>query len=248
MLRGRRSRDVGSLYDSSAPVDVRYRTREMGWCVAVAPDAPFGPDLRRGAGGGVGSKGSMGSSGSKRLLRLLGRPARACGSRRISRGGRPRRSGSRGNLPRRGGSGASNSRVRVGRRRRARSPAGSAASSSGGRIGRVRDAAGRLAVLLLSDEADLAERSTACSRCFLGLAALSTVPSSAESRFNIDASLAANPSRPPPLVGSASAASVASATAVARERVAIPRYHRIRPISSTPAEVKTISGKRSIKG
>ena len=70
----------------------------------------------------------MGSYGSKRLA---GRSLRGCGSRRRSRGGRPRRSGSRGNLLRRGGSGASNSRV--GRRRRARSRAGSTPSSSGGR-------------------------------------------------------------------------------------------------------------------
>lgn len=205
-----------------------------------------GPAARRGRRGGFeGLHGLVGVEAAAAAARAT------CASVRVAAdfpGGRPRRSGSRGNLPRRGGSGASNSRVRVGRRRRARSPAGSAASSSGGRIGRVRDAAGRLAVLLLWEEADLAERSTACSRRVLGLAALSTIPSSAESRLNIDASLAANPSRPPPLVGSASAASVASATAVARERVAVPRYHRIRPISSTPPEVKTISGKRSIKG
>ncbi len=59
-----------------------------------------------------------------------GRPLRPCGSRRISRAGRPRRSGSRGTLPRRGGSAPSNSRVRVGLlRRRVGSTVGSAASS-----------------------------------------------------------------------------------------------------------------------
>ena len=35
---------------SSALVEPRYRTCEIGWCVAVVPDAPFGAGLRRGSG------------------------------------------------------------------------------------------------------------------------------------------------------------------------------------------------------
>ena len=49
---------------------------------------------------------------------------------------------------------------------------------------RERDAAGRPVLLLSVGLADLAERSTACTRRELGLAALSTISSSAESRPN----------------------------------------------------------------
>jgi hypothetical protein len=114
---------------------------------------------------------------------------------------------------------------------------------------REREAAGRLPVLLLSvDLADLVERSTACTRRELRLAALSTVSSSVDSRPKSDVSLAANPSRPPALAVSAPAVSVAKVDAVACERVAIPRYHLIRPTSSTPAAVNSIIGNRSISG
>jgi len=60
--------------------------------------------------------------------------------------------------------------------------------------------------------------------------------------LNIAVSLVTHPSRPPSLA--ASGASVASAAAVWN----LPRYHRIRPSTRTPAEVNSINGKRSING
>ena len=233
---------AGSMAAAKSAGKVRMEGKDYVMADGDAVEFRFGAGLRRGGGPGAASKGSMGSYGSKRLA---GRSLRACGSRRTSRGGRPRRSGSRGNLLRRGGSGASNSRV--GRRRRARSRAGSTPSSSGGRPSsggrsrRVRVDAGRLPVRRASDVVDRADRSTAWVRCDRDLAVLSTV-SSAGSRLNIAVSLATNPSRPSSLA--ASAASVASAAAVWN----LPRYHRIRPSTRTPTEVNSINGKRSING
>jgi hypothetical protein len=122
----------------------------------------------------------------------VGRSRRAFGSRRTSRGGRPRRSGSRGALPRRGGSSPSSSRVG---RLRGRSRVGSAASSSGGRGRRVRDdVAGRRPVRR-SAAVERGDRSTACSRRARGRVVFSAASSSLGSRWKADVNLATNPSR-----------------------------------------------------
>ncbi|MDT5087924.1 MAG: hypothetical protein QOG47_631 [Mycobacterium sp.] len=193
------------------------------------------------------SKGSIGSYGSNRLLRLVGRARRACGSRRISRGGRPRRSGSRGCrllLLRRGGSDSSKSRV--GRRRAVRSRGDSAASSIGGRGRRVRDdGAGRLPVLR-SAALDRADRATACSRRARGRVARSGFSASADVRCKSAVNLASSPSGPPSVLTSP-AASPASETSASLDPNR-PRYQRTSPTSRTPADVSSISGKRSIKG
>jgi hypothetical protein len=131
---------------------------------------------------------------------------------------------------------------------------GSAGASSGGRICRERDVAGRLPVLLLSadsadDLAGFADRPTAWVRRELRLAVLSTVSSSADSRRRVGSILKIGASLPASPVGCASLlAASASAVSVAAGRITIASNQRMMPISSTPAEVNSISGKRSISG
>jgi hypothetical protein len=97
-----------------------------------------------------------------------------------------------------------------------------------------------LAVRLLSagfaDFADFAARPTAWTRC-----ESPAVASSPDPRPKIDPSLPASPCLS--LLGASGSVFAAGAA-----RAAIPWYQRIMPIKSTPADVNSISGNRSISG